>query len=108
MGLFDFMKKPRTDVPMATGKSSDSESRERTSVFKGDLALLNDNSTQKKSETVYVYPVNDSQTIENKDSKDSVVFMSFAPIKKGCWICHECGTSNDEGLNGCVVCGLRK
>jgi len=106
MGLIDFLKRSRIDVPMTTDKSSNSG--ERTSVFKGDLALISEDSTERNSDLVYTDPVTTCQTTENKDSADSVVFMSFAPIKKRCWICPECGTNNDEGLIGCIVCGLRK
>ena len=107
MGLFDFLKKPRTDTSTAANKSGNPESGERTSVFRGDLALISETSTQRKAEPAHVAPVSAGQSTENKDSADSVVFMSFAPIKRG-WICPECGTNNDEGLNGCIVCGLRK
>lgn len=107
MGLFDFLKKPRTDTSTVANKNGNPEAAERTSVFKGDLALISETSTQKKPEPARVAPVSAGQSTENKDSADSVVFMSFTPIKKG-WICPECGTKNDEGLNGCIVCGLRK
>ena len=107
MGLFDFLKKPKTDTPTVTSKDGSSES-ERTSVFKGDLACISENSAEKKTDAVPSTSTNTGRTTENKDSADSVIFMTFAPIKKGSWICQECGTCNDEGLTGCIVCGLRR
>ena len=106
MGLFEFLKKNRSDPPSVL--TTMDKPRERTSVFKGDLAFIQDaDATPKKESSNTVYTPS-RYTSENKDSADSVVYMSFAPTVRNIWICSECGTRNDEGLSGCVVCGLKK
>lgn len=106
MGLFDFLKKSRSDPP-PTSVVTDKPG-ERTSVFKGDLAFIQDTDATPKKEPSNSGYTPTHYTGENKDSADSVVYMSFAPAVRNIWICSECGTRNDEGLSGCVVCGLKK
>ena len=100
MGLLDFFKK-------ALGASSD-ETRDTTLeqavTFKGDLALIRDGvTTSDNSNNVAGW-----HYCENKNSEDSIIYMSFLPAEKGIWVCSECGTHNEEGLNGCIVCGFKK
>lgn len=106
MGLFDFLKKNRSGS-FSTSRD-DGNSGEQTSVFKGDLASLQDADVAKKKETNHVDNTRTEYASDSEDSTDSVVFMSFAPITRNIWSCPECGTSNEESLNGCIVCGLRK
>lgn len=101
MGLFDFIKKLGT-----IGNTS--ESKEQTSVFKGDLVDINEIGTEEKPKAVHDNPVSAEWGIDNKDSSDSIVFMTFVPPQKVCWVCSECGTINEDGLDGCAVCGLKK
>lgn len=106
MGLFDFLKKGRSDSSPASGAAD--KTGTRMSVFKGDLALLQDPDTTAKKGPVKADDSPPSDSVEAKDSADSVVYMSFAPTAKKSWICPECGTRNEECLNGCIVCGLKK
>ena len=106
MGLFDFLKKSRSD-PAPTSVVADKPG-ERTSVFKGDLAFIQDTDVPPKKEPSKTGYTPTHYTGESKDSLDSVIYMSFAPAVRNIWICSACGTRNDEGLSGCVVCGLKK
>lgn len=104
MALFGFLKKSRS-VPPAEAPD---KSGERTIVFKGDLAFIQDEDITKNGERSKTEHAPPHYTGENKDSEDSVVYLSFAPVARNIWICPECGTYNEESLNGCVVCGLKK
>ena len=106
MELFEFLKKNRSDPPSAP--TTTDKPGERTSVFKGDLAFIQDTDVTPKKEPSSTEYTPTHYTGENKDSADSVVYMSFAPAVRNIWICSECGTRNDEGLSGCIVCGLKK
>lgn len=101
MGLFDFLKKNKSDAhSLETGSS---KSEERTSAFKGDLAFIQDRDMVEKKEKHHT-----GSSGENRDSLDSKVYMSFVSTSSKKWSCPECGTYNDENINGCIVCGLRK
>lgn len=108
MGLLDFWKKLKTDDSAEKNKIDNSESENEAVAFKGDLALIGKDSVEKEFEVVHTDLVNTGQATDNKDSPDSVIFMSFILPKKGLWLCPECGTRNEEYLNGCIVCGLKK
>lgn len=108
MALFDFLKKPKTGTTPSGSTNGSSASGEPESVFMGDLAFLSESSSQNRTESVPKNPMNSSMTTANKDSSDSVVFMTFDSAKKERWACSECGTMNDEELNGCIVCGLKR
>lgn len=105
MGLFDFLKKTHTGSSAAVNAGDKPQSEGRTGVFKGDLAHISDTDEERKPESVHTVPGSSSTATDQKDSPDSVVFMSFAPTPKGRWLCPECGTSNEEELSGCIVCG---
>ena len=92
MGLFDFLKKPRT----SSVKSGYPEPENQSAPFRGTLL---------PKDPVPPSPV---QTKTSVDSNDSFVFLSFAPVKTDRWTCPECGTYNDKSLNRCVVCGSDK
>lgn len=106
MGLFGFLKKSRSD-PSSTSVVTDKPG-ERTSVFKGDLAFIQDTYAPPKKEPSSTGYTPSYYTGENKDSVDSVVYMSFAPTVRNIWVCSECGTRNEDDLDGCIVCGLKK
>lgn len=106
MGLFEFLKKNRSNMPSV--HISADKPGERTSVFKGDLAFLQDTDTTSKKEPAKTECAPTNYTGENKDSSDSVIYISFAPAVRNVWVCAECGTRNEDGFNGCVVCGLKK
>lgn len=106
MGLFDFLKKNRSGSFSSPRDASNSE--KQINVFKGDLAFLQNAEVAEKKETSHVDNTHTGYASDNEDSADSVVFMTFAPITRNNWSCPECGTSNEESLNGCIVCGLRK
>jgi len=104
MGLFDYTKKPWMYTLSGTDENDNSEAGERASVFKGDLARISESSAKKAPKPVHIVSVGTGQTTGDTGSTDSTVFMSFERIEKGYWICPECGTYNDEGLNECSVC----
>ena len=106
MALFDFLKKSRSDPPSTTVVSE--KNGERTSVFKGDLAFIQDTDAAPKKEPPKTEYAPTYYTGENKDSSDSVIYMSFAPVVRNVWVCSECGTRNEDGFNGCIVCGLKR
>ncbi len=108
MGLFDFLKKAKTDNSTAESKGGNSGSGDKASVFKGDLALISENNSDRKSDSGGTAPIINRPPAENKDSSDAVVFMTFPTTNNGNWVCPECGTKNEDSLNGCIVCGLRK
>jgi len=101
MGLFDFLKKNKSDVHSLDTDSSKSE--KRTGAFKGDLAFIQDRDVAEKKEKYHT-----GSSSENRDSLDSEVYISFASVPSRKWSCAECGTCNDENINGCIVCGLRR
>ena len=106
MGLFEFLKKNRgalSPVSATTDKPG-----ERTSVFKGDLAFIQDTDATPKKEPPKTEHAPTYYTGENKDSSDSIIYMSFAPAVRNVWVCSECGTRNEDGFNSCIVCGLKK
>ena len=108
MGLFEFLKKPKSGTASSRNTSGDSASGEPESVFMGDLALLSESSSQNKTESVPQKPINSNIAATTKDSSDSVVFMTFDSGKNERWGCSECGTMNDNELDGCIVCGLKR
>ena len=106
MGFFEFLKKKNSDQtpePAAPDKPE-----ERKSVFKGDLAFIQD--TNETVEEKQSQPKEEPEKYEDwgEDSADSTVYLTFIPAMRNVWICSECGTRNDNGLNGCMVCGLKK
>lgn len=104
MGLFGFLKKGRGAPPSEIPDKSE----ERTSVFRGDLALLKDTDMITNEEQGKRKNTSSCYVSENKDSEDSIVYMSFSPAARNVWVCSECGTRNEKSFNGCVVCGLKK
>ncbi len=104
MAIFAFLKKSRDSsiISSTTKKSGDA-----TKIFKGDLAFIRDAdvfSEEKLNEAEHSFANMDKA----KDSSDSIIYMSFAPEVRNMWICPECGTRNENNLNGCVVCGLKR
>ena len=106
MGLFEFLKKNRSEAP--SGRTTTDKPGERMSVFKGDLAFIQDTDTTPKKEPTKTEYAPTNYIGENKDSSDSVIYMSFAPAVRNVWVCAECGTRNEDGFNGCIVCGIKK
>ena len=117
MALFNLFKKQQENLA-ENDISEEKSQEENTSPFKGDL-LSKCKSPETKPEPVrvssapayvapapvYVAPTWEAKT---KDSADSVVFLTFPTTQRRSWVCQDCGTKNDESLNGCVVCGLRR
>lgn len=104
MALFDFLKKGKDTTTSAnagvtTGRTA--------SAFKGDLAMIQEVKKDATFLTETVHNVN-SASSDNKDSEDSVIFMTFSNYTKAVWYCPECGTANDGTYDGCVVCGLKR
>lgn len=100
MGLLEFFKNRKYN----TASSNDDGTH---SVFRGDLATVSDmkddasNSIKKKHSKK-------KNSLDNKDSIDSVVFMTFGDYAKFVWYCPECGTASEGLYDGCVVCGLKR
>ncbi len=104
MGLFDFLKKGKetttsSSVGGATGGTS--------SVFKGDLAMVQDVKKDPPNSAGPAYNAKPPSS-DNKDSAVSVVFMTFSGYAKIAWHCPECGTASDGSYDGCVVCGFKR
>lgn len=91
MGLFDIFKK-KAHHGQETG-------------LRGDLAHIAD--TPPEEDQVSEWDELEFAG-ENVDSADSEVFLTFDSATRKVWTCLECGTTNDTGLNGCVVCGRKK
>lgn len=104
MGLFGFLKRSRSDQSADTSDKPEA----RTGAFKGDLAFIRDTDITANTERSKAEDTIPRYTGENKDSADSDVYMSFAPRRRNIWTCSECGTINEESLDGCIVCGLKK
>lgn len=103
MGLFDFWKKKTSDPSPTPVKPDAPEAPE--SRLQGDLIRR----VTAIAATEDIPPTtDDSPVVYTSDSTDSVVFLTFAQVTKKLWICPECGTTNDEELANCVVCGLNK
>lgn len=81
---------------------------ENEKVFKGDLASLNGGDVNNAAQQGTNGEPAENIITPFDDTSDSYVFMSFVNVRKGRWICTECGTYNDETMSGCVVCGLPK
>lgn len=103
MGFLDFLKKAFSDDWMSLDGSVNRESD--GGIFSGDLA---DNPSSTFGSPTLPQEKNTITSVENKDSADSVVFMSFINDNKIGWTCSECGTQNSDSLSGCIVCGLEK
>lgn len=101
MGLFDFLKRNKSDVQ--SSNTGFNKSGEKITAFKGDLAFIQDRDIVEKKEKHRA-----GLSGDNRDSLDSEVYMSFVSTPPKKWSCPECGTCNDENINGCIVCGLRK
>ena len=104
MGLFDFLKKSKDTT---TSSNVGGSATGTASVFKGDLAMVQGVKKDVPSTTEKAHTVKPT-TSDNKDSSDSVVFMTFSDYAKAAWCCPECGTANDGSYDGCVVCGLKR
>ena len=117
MALFNLLRKLQEDLA-DNDISEEPHQEENTSPFKGDLLSKCKNPETKPEPDrvvsapvdvvpapIYVAPAWEAKT---KDSADSVVFLTFPTAQKRSWVCQDCGTKNDESLNGCVVCGLRR
>ena len=100
MGLFDFIKKKKGFESQKL--ESDGAPEASKSIFKGDLASLDDRPRYEGD------PYETEESEYQGDSSDSVVFMNFPAQGQAKWLCPECGTLNDENMNGCAVCGLKK
>ena len=100
MGLFDFLKKKKDSAEEGTEKERSSEIHKN--VFRGDLAILDERSGYEDD----LYQEDESQYQE--DSPESVVFLSFPAQGRSGWRCSECGTLNDENMDGCAVCGQKR
>lgn len=107
MGLLDLLKKRKKSLK----KSIDIvTSNGPPNVFKGDLAKIQ-NKDRKK-----IIPMIENQDIpkmppnylENKDSQEAVIFMTFDEKTTTCWLCPNCETSNNNSYNSCIVCGYGK
>lgn len=100
MGLFDFLKKGKDTTTSSSAGGI-------ASVFRGDLAMVQDMKKDSPNSTETGHNVKPILS-DNKDSADSVVFMTFSDYAKIAWCCPECGTASDGLYDGCVVCGLKR
>ena len=110
MGLTGILKKSKDMTA-----NGDDTAGGMAGAFKGDLAAIQDGKEEaaipeatavlEEKETAHD---GKSAASEDKDSADSVVFLTFRNDTEDIWYCPECGTANDPSYNGCAVCGFRR